>query len=75
MRWTVLRPRAFKSNTLSWAASIASASDRVVRALYGTSAHACGDPRDVAAVGVLAEDGHEGRVLTLTGPEPIGAVE
>ncbi|MEU8654924.1 NAD(P)H-binding protein [Streptomyces sp. NPDC048737] len=75
MRWTVLRPRAFMSNTLSWAASIAS--DRVVRALYGTSANACVDPRDVAAAAVcaLTEDGHEGRVHTLTGPEPISAVE
>jgi uncharacterized protein YbjT (DUF2867 family) len=47
------------------------------RALCGTSAHACGDPRDVAAaaVGVLAEDGHEGRVPTLTGPGPISALE
>ncbi|MFF1548872.1 NAD(P)H-binding protein [Streptomyces sp. NPDC058291] len=73
--WTLLRPRAFMSNTLSWAASIAS--ERVVRALYGTSRNACVDPRDVAAAAVcaLTEDGHEGRVHTLTGPEPISAVE
>ncbi|MER6788499.1 NAD(P)H-binding protein [Streptomyces sp. NPDC000658] len=75
MRWTLLRPRAFMSNTLCWAPSIAS--DRVVRALYGTSVNACVDPRDVAAAAVcaLTEAGHEGRVHTLTGPEPISAVE
>lgn len=75
MQWTVLRPRAFMSNTLSWAASIGS--ERVVRALYGTSANACVDPGDVAAVAVcaLTEGGHQGRIYTLTGPEPISAVE
>jgi uncharacterized protein YbjT (DUF2867 family) len=75
MQWTVLRPRSFMSNTLSWAASIGSG--RVVRALYGTSANACVDPGDVAgaAVCALTEDGHEGRIYTLTGPEPISAVE
>ncbi|MFC7987018.1 NAD(P)H-binding protein [Streptomyces sp. NPDC057336] len=75
MEWTVLRPRAFMSNTLSWAASIGS--DRVVRTLYGHSVNVCVDPRDVAAAAVcaLTEDGHEGRVHTLTGPEPISAVE
>ncbi|MFE1261680.1 SDR family oxidoreductase [Streptomyces albogriseolus] len=73
--WTVLRPRAFMSNTLSWAASIRS--ERVVRALYGDSANVCVDPRDVAAAAVcaLTEDGHEGRAYTLTGPEPISAAE
>lgn len=75
MRWTLLRPRAFMSNTLSWAPPIAA--ERVVRALYGTSVNACVDPRDVAAAAVcaLTEDGHEGRIHTLTGPEPISAVE
>ncbi|OAH10885.1 NAD(P)H-binding protein [Streptomyces jeddahensis] len=75
MQWTVLRPRSFMSNTLSWATSIGS--ERVVRGLYGTSANACVDPRDVAAAAVcaLTEDGHEGRIYTLTGPEPISAVE
>ncbi|MDT6988353.1 SDR family oxidoreductase [Streptomyces lusitanus] len=73
--WTLLRPRAFMSNTLSWAASIAS--EGVVRALCGTSPNACVDPRDVAAAAVcaLTEDGHEGQTYTLTGPEPLSAVE
>ncbi|MFJ7194028.1 MULTISPECIES: NAD(P)H-binding protein [unclassified Streptomyces] len=75
MEWTLLRPRAFMSNALSWAGSIRS--DDVVRALYGESANACVDPRDVAEVAVraLIEDGHAGRVHTLTGPEAISAAE
>ncbi|MFF4851230.1 SDR family oxidoreductase [Streptomyces sp. NPDC001194] len=75
MRWTLLRPRAFMSNTLSWAPSIRS--DDMVRALYGVSANACVDPRDVAQVAVraLTEEGHAGRSYTLTGPEAISAAE
>ncbi|MDQ0401524.1 uncharacterized protein YbjT (DUF2867 family) [Streptomyces sp. DSM 40167] len=75
MGWTVLRPRSFMSNALSWAGSVAS--EGVVRALYGTSANACVDPRDVAAVAVcaLTGEGHEGRIHTLTGPRPLTAVE
>ncbi|HEX2301960.1 MAG TPA: NAD(P)H-binding protein [Pseudonocardiaceae bacterium] len=75
IEWTLLRPRSFMSNTLSWAARIRS--ERVVRALYGTSANACVDPRDVAEVAVraLTEDGHVGRIHTLTGPKAYTAVE
>ncbi|MFJ2501144.1 MULTISPECIES: SDR family oxidoreductase [unclassified Streptomyces] len=75
MAWTVLRPRSFMSNCLSWAGPIRS--ERVVRALYGTSVNACVDPRDIAevAVRVLTEDGHESAVHTLTGPEAISAAE
>ncbi|MFB8392629.1 NAD(P)H-binding protein [Streptomyces yangpuensis] len=75
MEWTLLRPRSFMSNSLAWAPSVRS--DRVVRALYGTSANSCVDPRDVAEVAVrtLTEEGHAGRIHTLTGPEPITAVE
>ncbi|MER5747202.1 SDR family oxidoreductase [Streptomyces sp. NPDC002225] len=74
MEWTLLRPRAFMSNTLSWADSVRA--EGVVRALYGESANACVDPRDVAEVAVraLTEDGHGGRIHTLTGPEPLSAV-
>ncbi|MFF8716844.1 NAD(P)H-binding protein [Streptomyces sp. NPDC015184] len=75
MDWTLLRPRSFMSNCLSWAGSIRS--ERVVRALYGTSANACVDPRDIAEVAVraLTDEGHRGTVHTLTGPEAISAVE
>jgi len=73
LEWTLLRPRAFMSNSLSWAASVRS--ERTVRALYGTSGNACVDPRDIAeaAVRVLTEEGHAGRAYTLTGPEAVTA--
>lgn len=73
-QWTLLRPRAFMSNSLAWAASIRS--ERTVRALYGTSANACVDPGDVAeaAVRVLTEEGHAGCAYTLTGPRALTAV-
>ncbi|NED93287.1 NAD(P)H-binding protein [Streptomyces sp. SID11233] len=75
MAWTLLRPRSFMSNCLSWAGTVRS--ERVVRALYGMSANACVDPRDIAEVAVraLTEDGHEGAAHTLTGPEAISAAE
>lgn len=75
MEWTLLRPRAFMSNSLSWAASVRS--EGVVRALHGESANACVDPADVAeaAVRALTEEGHAGRAYTLTGPEALTAVE
>lgn len=75
LQWTLLRPRSFMSNTLSWATSIRA--QGVVRALYGSSPIACVDPRDIAdvAVRVLTEDGHEGRSHEITGPEAITAVE
>ncbi|MEU0123835.1 NAD(P)H-binding protein [Streptomyces albidoflavus] len=79
LAWTLLRPRAFLSNTLPRARSIRT--DRTVRALYGTSLNACVDPRDVAevAVRVLGDAGHEGaehegRAYSLTGPEALSAV-
>ncbi|MCX5563741.1 NAD(P)H-binding protein [Streptomyces sp. NBC_00038] len=74
MEWTLLRPRAFMSNSLSWADSVRS--ERTVRALYGRSGNACVDPRDVAeaAVRVLTGEGHASRAYTLTGPEAVTAV-
>ncbi|WP_210594149.1 NAD(P)H-binding protein [Streptomyces sp. GESEQ-35] len=75
LEWTLLRPRSFMSNTLSWAESIRS--ERTVRGLNGTSANACVDPRDIADVAVraLTEAGHAGKAYTLTGPEALSAVE
>ncbi|MET7906976.1 SDR family oxidoreductase [Streptomyces avermitilis] len=71
--WTLLRPRAFMSNTLSWADSIRR--EGAVRALYPGSENACIDPRDIAEVAVtaLTSPGHEGRVYPLTGPEAVSA--
>lgn len=75
LEWTLLRPRAFMSNSLSWGASVRS--EGVVRGLNGTSANACVDPRDVAEVAVraLTGEGHGGHAYTLTGPESITPVE
>ncbi|MCY0935087.1 NAD(P)H-binding protein [Streptomyces sp. H34-S4] len=75
MEWTLLRPRSFMSNALSWAASIRT--QDAVPALYGSSANSCVDPRDIADVAVraLTEEGHAGRTHMLTGPEAITALE
>jgi uncharacterized protein YbjT (DUF2867 family) len=75
LAWTLLRPRAFMSNTLSWAPGVRA--EGVVRSLYGRAASACVDPRDVAdsAVAALTGCGHAGRAYTLTGPLPITAVD
>jgi uncharacterized protein YbjT (DUF2867 family) len=71
--WTILRPRAYMSNCLSWAGSIRA--EGIARVLYSTSANAVIDPRDVAEVAVraLLEPGHLGRAYTLTGPAAITA--
>lgn len=73
--WTFLRPRAFMSNTLSWASSIRSKG--VVRMLDGDARNAVVDPRDIAAVAAktLTEDGHIGRTYTLTGPKAVSPRE
>ncbi|WP_432066888.1 NAD(P)H-binding protein [Streptomyces sp. C10-9-1] len=75
LEWTLLRPRAFMSNALAWAPGVRERG--VVRALYGRSGHACVDPRDVAAVAVLAltQQGHAGRGYTLTGPAAVSAAQ
>ncbi|MFF7335569.1 NAD(P)H-binding protein [Streptomyces sp. NPDC008150] len=75
MEWTLLRPRAFMSNTLSWARSVAE--EDTVRVPHPHSRNACVDPRDVAgaAVRVLTEPGHGQRAYVLTGPEALSAAE
>ncbi|MEU6862368.1 NAD(P)H-binding protein [Streptomyces sp. NPDC046876] len=75
MEWTLLRPRSFMSNALSWAGSVRSG--QVVRALYGDSANSCVDPRDLAeaAAGALTGRIPAGAAHTLTGPQALTAVE
>ncbi|MFK4227985.1 NAD(P)H-binding protein [Streptomyces sp. NPDC019890] len=75
LAWTLLRPRSFMSNTLSWAPGIKA--DGVVHALYSTSANAPVDPRDIAgaAARILDEGGHESRRYTLTGPQTLSAAD
>ncbi|MFJ2743717.1 NAD(P)H-binding protein [Streptomyces sp. NPDC087440] len=73
--WTILRPRAFMSNSLAWAASLRTTG--VVRAPDGTSRNACVAPQDVAAVAAQALTGPGGQALThpLTGPQALSAEE
>ncbi|MFJ8198595.1 NAD(P)H-binding protein [Streptomyces sp. NPDC096152] len=76
LSWTMLRPRAFMSNTLSWARSVRE--EGVVRAPGGHAPNATVDPRDVAevaAAALLDPDGHTGRSHALTGPESVSAAE
>lgn len=75
LAWTLLRPRAFMSNTLGWARSVRE--EGVVRALGGGTEVAAVDPRDIADVAVRALTdgaGHAGRAHPLTGPEAVSPV-
>jgi uncharacterized protein YbjT (DUF2867 family) len=69
LEWTILRPSAFASNTLSWSDAIRSGQQ--VPNLTGSGSQGVVDPRDVAAVAAeaLVAPGHAGRIYTLTGPE------
>ncbi|WP_055529079.1 NAD(P)H-binding protein [Streptomyces graminilatus] len=76
LSWTLLRPRAFMSNTLGWARSIRA--EGAVRAANGTVANAAVDPGDIAEVAVRAltdPEGHAGRTYALTGPAGVTPVE
>ncbi|MFC1402706.1 MULTISPECIES: SDR family oxidoreductase [Streptacidiphilus] len=69
--WTFLRPGGLASNALRWAASVRR--EGVVRALFPQLAAPLLHPADLAevAVAALLDPGHQGRTLTLTGPETI----
>ncbi|MEU4209733.1 NAD(P)H-binding protein [Streptomyces sp. NPDC026206] len=73
--WTLLRPRAFMTNTLAWAEGIRRSG--TVRAWPADSPAACVDPYDVACVAarVLTEPGHAGQAYGLTGPAALTARE
>ncbi|WP_328973767.1 NAD(P)H-binding protein [Streptomyces sp. NBC_00239] len=75
LAWTILRPRAFMSNTLAWARSVKS--ERTVRAFQGAARNACVDPADIAdaAVRALTGPGSAGRIIPLTGPEALSPRE
>jgi uncharacterized protein YbjT (DUF2867 family) len=75
LAWTLLRPRAFMSNTLGWARSVRE--QGVVRVLHGGTQVAAVDPRDIADVAVRAltdTEGHEGRAYPLSGPDAVSPV-
>jgi uncharacterized protein YbjT (DUF2867 family) len=69
LEWTVLRGSGFFTNALQWAASVRE--QRVLSAPFGDVALPIVDPVDIAAVATVAlrENGHGGKVYTLTGPE------
>ncbi|MHA6627384.1 NAD(P)H-binding protein [Pseudonocardia sichuanensis] len=71
LRWTILRPAGFMSNTLEWAPQLRAGD--VVRGPFGGVRVAMIDPADIAAVAAtaLVADGHEGRVYALSGPESL----
>ncbi|WP_055489761.1 NAD(P)H-binding protein [Streptomyces sp. TP-A0356] len=73
--WTLLRPRAFMTNTLSWAPDVKATG--TVRHWPGDAPSASVDPADVAAVAAraLTEPGHAGQAYALTGPEALTARE
>jgi uncharacterized protein YbjT (DUF2867 family) len=69
--WTILRPFGFMTNALEWAPQLRAGN--VVRAPFGGVRVAVIDPADIAAVAATAllEDGHDGRVHALSGPESL----
>jgi uncharacterized protein YbjT (DUF2867 family) len=73
--WTILRPGAFMSNALMWAASI-TAQDAVY-APFTQAKTAAIDPADIAAVAAraLTEPGHENKIYPLTGPDLLSAAD
>ncbi|MEU9377110.1 NAD(P)H-binding protein [Streptomyces sp. NPDC048255] len=74
LSWTLLRSRAYMSNSLGWASSIRT--EGVVRALYGSSRNACVDPQDVARAAARALTAPEhAAVHNLTGPQALSAQE
>jgi uncharacterized protein YbjT (DUF2867 family) len=70
LEWTVVRPCAFMSNTLRWQPQLAEGD--VVRDAWGDVPVADVDPYDIGEVVARALlDGTAGRVLPLSGPEPL----
>src|SRR5215475_2438707 len=71
LAWTMVRSFGFMSNTLQWVPQLAVGD--LVRAPFAGVAVAMIDPYDIAAVAAaaLTSDGHEGRVYTVSGPEPL----
>ena len=71
LAWTMIRSFGFMSNTLQWVPQLRAGD--LVRAPFAGVAVAVIDPYDIAAVAAVAftSDGHEGRVYTVSGPEPL----
>jgi uncharacterized protein YbjT (DUF2867 family) len=71
LAWTILRPSGFASNALRWLPQL-EAGD-VVRAPWPDVPIAAIDPADIGAVAAtaLADRGHDGQAVSLSGPEPL----
>ncbi|WP_406311110.1 NAD(P)H-binding protein [Streptomyces thermoviolaceus] len=71
LAWTFLRPGAFATNSLQWAPQIRSGN--TVRGVYADARSAPVHEDDIAAVAerALLDDGHEGAVHRITGPEAV----
>lgn len=72
--WTILRPGTFANNLLSWTQPIRFTGG--VTGPYPTSAQAPIHEADVAlaAAAVLTQDGHDGNIYPLTGPQALTRV-
>ncbi|PPK65415.1 NAD(P)H-binding protein [Actinokineospora auranticolor] len=73
--WTHVRPGMFIGNLFEWVEGIRA--EGVARAPYGALRLAPVHEGDIGAVAakVLVEDGHEGRIYQLTGPETLSRAE
>ncbi|MGG3575436.1 NmrA family NAD(P)-binding protein [Bacillus gobiensis] len=71
LEWTQLQAFEFMANARKWANSIRS--EGLVRDLFGGSRIAPVHEADIGKVAAVAltEDGHEGKIYTLTGPESL----
>lgn len=71
LAWTILRPAAFMSNALRWAAQIRAGD--TVREPFADVRVAVIDPADIAAVAAAAliTGEHPDRIYTLSGPESL----
>jgi uncharacterized protein YbjT (DUF2867 family) len=74
LEWTHVRPGMFMANLKDWADGVRAG---VVREPYARAAQAPVHEVDIAAVvtTALAEDGHTGRIYTLTGPQLLDKVK
>jgi uncharacterized protein YbjT (DUF2867 family) len=75
LKWTMVRPVNFMSNSLMWAATIKS--QGAFHQPTGDGRWAAIDPADIGAVAVkaLTAPGHEGKGYTLTGPEALNGAQ
>ncbi|MGZ3689701.1 MAG: NAD(P)H-binding protein, partial [Bdellovibrionota bacterium] len=75
LKWTMLRPANFASNSLRWAGMIRA--QGAVFAPAGAGKTAPIDPCDIGRVAAkaLGESGHEGKTYVLTGPVAISVSE